>query len=132
MGFPPDKVVFDSPCKTKNDIKTALEAGIIMNLDNEHEAQVVDDLLKHQCKDFKPNVIGVRINPVVGEGAIAMMSTASKLSKFGVPLVAETKERIIEMYREYTWLNGIHFHVGSQGVPIELFVNAAKVCKRFR
>ena len=43
------------------------------------------------------------------------------------PLVAETKDRILDLYQKYTWLNGIHFHVGSQGVPIELFVNAAKV-----
>ena len=125
VGFAPHKVVFDSPCKTKNDIQTALEAGIIMNLDNEHEVKVVDDLLK--IKDFPPTVLGIRINPVVGEGSIAMMSTASKLSKFGVPLVAETKDRILDLYQKYTWLNGIHFHVGSQGVPIELFVNAAKV-----
>ena len=44
VGFPSDKVVFDSPCKTRADIKTAIETGIIMNLDNEHEAEVVDEL----------------------------------------------------------------------------------------
>ena len=42
------------------DIKIAIEAGIIMNLDNEHEAQMVDELLKNQCKDFQPNIIGMR------------------------------------------------------------------------
>ena len=31
-----------------------------MNLDNEHEAQMVDELLKNQCKDFQPNIIGMR------------------------------------------------------------------------
>ena len=69
----------------------------------------------------------LRVNPVVGEGKIGMMSTASKLSKFGVPLTQETKDRVLELYKTYPWLNGIHFHVGSQGVPIELFVNGAKV-----
>ena len=119
-----------------------------MNLDNEHEAYIVDQLLKNECKDFKPYIIGIRyiykklkkkklnqlihlflsrVNPVVGEGKIGMMSTASKLSKFGVPLTQETKDRVLELYKTYPWLNGIHFHVGSQGVPIELFVNGAKV-----
>ena len=42
------------------DIKIAIEAGIIMNLDNEHEAEMVDELLKNQCKDFQPNIIGMR------------------------------------------------------------------------
>ena len=75
------------------DIKGALEAGIIMNLDNEHEAEVLDQLLKNECKDFKPYIIGVRINPVVGAGKIAMISTATKLSKFGLPLTKETKDK---------------------------------------
>lgn len=101
-----------------------------MNLDNEQEAAAVDELLKGQCSQFKPYIIGLRINPVVGGGAIAMMSTATKLSKFGVPLTEETKERILGMYKDYEWLNGIHFHVGSQGIPIELFVNGAKVSSK--
>ena len=42
------------------DVKTAIEAGIIMNLDNEHEAEMVDELLKNECKDFQPNIIGMR------------------------------------------------------------------------
>ena len=75
----------------KADIKTAIETGIVMNLDNEYEAEMVDELLKNQCKDFQPNIIGMRINPVVGGGEHAILSTATKLSKFGVPLMAETK-----------------------------------------
>ena len=98
-----------------------------MNLDNEQEAEMVDNLLKNECANFKPYIIGMRINPVVGGGAIAMMSTATKLSKFGLPLTEETKDRILELYQKYKWMNGIHFHVGSQGIPIELFVNGAKV-----
>ena len=56
-------------------MKTALEAGIIMNLDNEHEAEIVDDLIKNECKHFPASIIGIRINPVVGGGAINMVST---------------------------------------------------------
>lgn len=101
-----------------------------MNLDNEHEAELVDNLLKNECKNFQSASIGLRINPVVGGGAIAIVSTATKLSKFGVPLTVETKDKVIKIYKDYSWLNGIHFHVGSQGVPIELFVDGAKVIKK--
>ena len=31
------------------DVKTALEAGIVMNLDNELEAEMVETLLKNEC-----------------------------------------------------------------------------------
>ena len=55
------------------------------------------------------------------------MNQYIKLSKFGLPLMEQTKERIIGLYKSYEWMNGIHFHVGSQGIPINLFVNGAKV-----
>ena len=69
------------------------------------------------------STIGLRINPVVGGGNISMMSTATKLSKFGLPLMDETRERLIQIYVDNPWLTGIHIHVGSQGVPLERFVS---------
>ena len=65
--------------------------------------------------------------PVVGGGNISILNTATKKSKFGLPLVDETRGRILDLYHKYQWLNGIHFHVGSQGNPIQLFVESAKV-----
>ena len=68
-------------------------------------------------------VIGLRINPVVGAGHIAMISTATKQSKFGLPLTDETKDRIIKLFKDNAWLSCVHIHVGSQGVPLEKFVD---------
>ena len=79
------------------------------------------------CVAFSEELNFKRINPVVGGGEHAILSTATKLSKFGVPLIDETKERIIGLYKSYKWMNGIHAHVGSQGIPINLFGNAVKV-----
>ena len=60
-----------------------------------------------------------------------MFSPKLKLSKFlNLNWTLGTimpENRIIGLYKSYAWLNGVHFHVGSQGVPIELFVDAAKV-----
>jgi len=39
----------------------------------------------------------------------------------------QTKSKITELYEKYDWLSGVHFHVGSQGIPMELFVKGAKV-----
>ena len=44
-----------------------------MNLDNEYEACIVDQLLKNECRDFEPPVIGMRVNPVVGGGKIGFV-----------------------------------------------------------
>ena len=101
--------------------------GIVINLDNDYEMETVDDLLKTVCRGCKPASIGLRVNPVVGGGSIAIISTATKLSKFGLPLTDETRSRILALYKRYEWLSGIHFHVGSQGCALDLFVKAAEV-----
>ena len=67
-------------------------------------------------------VIGLRINPVVGAGNIAMISTATPQSKFGLPLTKDTCERILSLYQNNPWLTAVHIHVGSQGVPLTKFV----------
>ena len=134
------------------DLKKALDLGVIINLDNEVEMQLVDDLLKKECRDTSTRSIGLRVNPgintegktrdhvlniftllvtVVGGGSISIFNTATKMSKFGLPLLDETRTRILDLYKKYSWLNSIHFHVGSQGNPIQLFVEAAKVSMKY-
>jgi len=126
LGFEPSKVVFDSPVKTPKDIREAIDLGLHMNLDNEQEVKVVNSYISNIGSQKWP-VIGLRINPVVGAGKIDMMSTASKLSKFGLPLMEETQEIVVKLYVENPWMTGIHIHVGSQGVPLEKFVNGCRV-----
>ena len=90
--------------------------------------ELVDNLLATSCSGYTPYSIGLRINPVVGAGSIDIMSTATKASKFGLPVTENTRSKIIDLYQKYNWLNGIHFHVGSQGVALPLFVAAARFC----
>lgn len=37
----------------------------------------------------------------------------------------------MDYFTKYKWLSGVHFHVGSQGIPLDLFVKGAKVCMEF-
>ena len=96
-------------------------------MDNDLEIGIVDDLLKNECKDSKSSMIGLRINPCVGGGSVAINNTGIRSSKFGVPLVDETRDKILDLYKKYEWLNSIHYHVGNLGCPLQLFINAAKV-----
>jgi len=115
-GFPADTIVFDSPAKTQGEIRAALELGIALNIDNFQELARVRAALAVQSSS---SVIGFRLNPQVGVGTIAAMSTATHTSKFGVPL-EENRMQLLEVYLHHPWLIGVHTHIGSQGCPFEL------------
>jgi len=44
------KVIYGSPCKSKADLEQVIKQGLQINLDNEHEVQIVDQLLKTSCR----------------------------------------------------------------------------------
>ena len=118
-GFAPGQIVFDSPAKTRGEIRTALLRGMTLNIDNFQELERVDALMAEL--GASDAVVGIRINPQVGVGTIAAMSTATRTSKFGIALDDPgNRERILAAYRERPWLTCVHTHVGSQGCPLEL------------
>lgn len=126
-GCPPEKIIFDSPAKTRDEIAFALEKGLHLNLDNFDELQRVATLAPSGPRGH----VGIRVNPQVGRGSISMTSVAGRLSKFGVPL--KTRRRaLIEAFERYSWLDGLHVHVGSQGCTLDQLIDAAKVVWAFR
>jgi len=121
-GFMPETIVFDSPCKTREEIEYALRAGVYLNADSFEELDRIAEILK--TLESK-STIGLRINPQVGTGSIKSTSVADLVSKFGIP-INEKRERIIEYYRKYSWLSGIHVHIGSQGCPVPLLIEGIR------
>lgn len=121
-GFSPKRIVFDSPAKTKAELKLALEKGIYLNIDNFQEFDRVKELLA--TGQYKDTLIGIRVNPQVGGGKIEALSTATATSKFGIP--TEYLDKLYELYLSHEWLNGIHVHVGSQGCPLDLIAQGIR------
>lgn len=123
-GFPYDRLVFDSPAKTVEELETALAHGIAINLDNFQELARVDRLLAGR-EPVGP--IGLRVNPQVGAGAIGAMSTATATSKFGVALRDPgAVDAVIDAFARRPWLNRLHAHVGSQGCPLPLIAQGIR------
>ncbi|MEE1768420.1 diaminopimelate decarboxylase [Streptomyces sp. JV185] len=123
-GFTYDRLVFDSPAKTVQELEFALAHGIAINLDNFQEMARVDRLLAGR---EAAGPIGVRVNPQVGAGVIGAMSTATETSKFGVALRDPgAEDAVIEAFERRPWLDRLHAHVGSQGCPLPLIAEGIR------
>ena len=118
-GIPAARTVLDSPAKTVAELREALALGIAVNADNPEELARIDALRAEAAGSDSP--VGLRVNPQIGAGSIGAMSTATATSKFGVALRDPgAEEWVLRAYAERPWLNRLHTHTGSQGVPLEL------------
>lgn len=117
-GFEPADIVFDSPAKSVRELRQALALGVAVNIDNFQELKRIQHLVELSPSS---SPLGIRVNPQIGVGAIAEMSTAGSHSKFGVALEDPgNREALIAAYAANPGLNRIHTHVGSQGCPLPL------------
>jgi diaminopimelate decarboxylase len=121
-GFSPERIVFDSPCKTKKEIEYALKLGVYFNADSFDELDRIAEILETVKST---SIIGVRINPQVGSGSIQSTSVAGTISKFGIPL-NDHAEKLKAYYLKYHWLKSIHVHIGSQGCPVPLIIEGIR------
>lgn len=115
-----ERVVFDSPAKSVDEIAQAMRLGVYLNADNFDELYRIGRA--HESCGSKSS-IGLRINSMVGGGTIQQTSVSQSNSKFGVPLLSD-RQRILDAFATHPWLNGLHVHVGSQGCQLPLLVEA--------
>ncbi|MFF5255822.1 diaminopimelate decarboxylase [Streptomyces leeuwenhoekii] len=114
-GVPPEHTVLDSPAKTPQELREALELGIAVNADNPQELERIDGLMR---TTGSRSPLGVRVNPQIGGGSIEALSTATATSKFGVALRDEgAREWVVRAFLDRPWLTRLHTHTGSQGIP---------------
>jgi diaminopimelate decarboxylase len=119
-GCPAERLVYDSPAKTVREIEEALRLGVYLNADNFEE---LERIAAARGSVDTQSVVGLRVNTMVGGGAIEHTSVSRAGSKFGVPLSTD-RERIIAAFAKYPWLSGLHVHVGSQGCRLALLAEA--------
>eukprot|EP00596_Hydrurales_sp_CCMP1899_P009885 CAMPEP_0119053314 /NCGR_PEP_ID=MMETSP1177-20130426/74352_1 /TAXON_ID=2985 /ORGANISM="Ochromonas sp, Strain CCMP1899" /LENGTH=588 /DNA_ID=CAMNT_0007033237 /DNA_START=507 /DNA_END=2274 /DNA_ORIENTATION=- len=95
-GCDSSKVVFDSPCKTVEELHFSLTLGVHININSLGELEKIKNILKslHEKGLSSTSSIGLRLNPLIGSGAIAALSTATETSKFGVPLAPLSSKEI--------------------------------------
>jgi len=119
LGFAPEKVVYDSPCKSRAEITWALDHGIVYNVDSWSELERVDAYAASHGTQVGNATVGLRVNPLVGAGKVGALSVSTESSKFGIP-VGDDHEPILAAFRSRPWLTSLHVHVGSAGGQLEL------------
>ncbi|WP_069658028.1 diaminopimelate decarboxylase [Arcticibacter eurypsychrophilus] len=119
VGFPSDQVVFAGVGKSDDEIITALELNIYcFNVESVQELEIINDLA---AKVGKRARVALRINPNVDAYTHHNITTGLEENKFGInqwelPACAEYLNRA-----QNIWLEGIHFHIGSQITNLTVF-----------
>ncbi len=123
-GIPANKIVFSGVGKTREEMRSGLEAGIYQfNIESEPELLVLDDVARGLGKRAP---IALRINPDVDAKTHAKINTGTAETKFGIPF-----DRAREAYAHAATLKGIEIvgvdvHIGSQITDLEPFETAFK------
>jgi diaminopimelate decarboxylase len=126
-GADPKKIVYSGVGKRKDEIKFALECGILcFNVESEGELHVINE--QASLMECVANV-SIRVNPDVAVETHPYISTGMKENKFGIPY-----KDALEIYLKASKLKslnitGIDFHIGSQITTIEPYLDSLKSIK---
>ena len=121
-GGDPRKVVFSGVGKSTDEIRQALQAGILcFNIESQAELRRVSDLARSAGATAD---VSLRVNPDVDPKTHPYISTGHKRNKFGVPCVAA-----LSLYREAASLPGLRVagidcHIGSDITAMAPFLDA--------
>lgn len=121
-GIPASKIVYSGVGKTREEIRYALKAGILMfNVESEPELRIIRAEAKRLGKRA---AISIRVNPDVDPQTHPYISTGLKKNKFGLSV-----ETALNLFKQAsTWpemeIKGIDCHIGSQLTSLQPFLDA--------
>jgi diaminopimelate decarboxylase len=106
------RTVFSGVGKTREEIETALRAGILLfNVESEEEL----DLLAACAARLKKTArVGLRVNPEVSARTHPYISTGLRKHKFGIPIARARRLYARAATSGYLDVAGVSVHIGSQ------------------
>jgi diaminopimelate decarboxylase len=123
-GGDPGKVVFSGVGKTREEMKAAIEAGILFfNVESEEELHVLNSV---GIELGKKAPVALRVNPDIDPKTHPYISTGFKKSKFGIEI-----GRALKVYKEANTMKGVDViaidaHIGSQIFDLTPLVDSVK------
>jgi diaminopimelate decarboxylase len=123
-GFEPSDIVFTGVGKTREEIESAIAAGI--GTINAESAGELDRLATTAARLGRVARVAVRVNPDIDAHSHPNISTGLKSNKFGVPI--QEARAIYGERRTVASLKfvGVHVHIGSQITSAEPLARAAR------
>ena len=121
-GIPADRIIFSGVGKTPDEMRAALEAGILLfNVESLSELRALDAVARELGVKAP---VALRVNPDVNPQTHAYIATGLRTSKFGIPY-----DLALEAYEEAAGLKGVEvvgadMHIGSQLTKAAPFADA--------
>lgn len=131
IGF--EKIIFNGPIKTESALFSALENGVIINLDSEYE---VDSILKYKKENPQKEIyVGLRINvKLTDENGNSTIQCGLRSGRFGFTLESLQKT-IPALHEAGVKIVSIHGHTSSSDRAVANYAIIAdrmlEVCKSF-
>ena len=121
-GFRGDQIIFGGVGKTEQELREALEAGVLLvNAESEAEVRHLDRIAG-ELGVLAP--VGLRVNPeVTVDSSHKYIKTGEKGAKFGIPFDDVLSVARLTAELPNTELVGLDMHIGSQLFRIEGYLD---------
>jgi diaminopimelate decarboxylase len=117
-GGDPSKVVFAGVGKTDEDLRAALDVGVLsIQVESEGEARRLDRIAR--ARDARAPV-ALRVNPGIEARTHPAVATGGERAKFGMDLASVL--RVLRARWSNLEIAGLHAHVGSQIFEVSTYV----------
>jgi len=121
-GVPPSKIIFSGVGKTREEMREALKADILMfNVESSSELRVLDEVAREMGARAP---VALRVNPDVDPLTHKYVATGLKTSKFGIPYTQALAAYEEAAQRPGLQVVGAQMHIGSQLTKSAPFADA--------
>jgi diaminopimelate decarboxylase len=119
-GFEPRNILYTSNNIAFNEIETAQQLGVHINIDS------LSNLEKFGKKFGHSYPVGIRIRPNIMAGGNLKISTGHTKSKFGIPI--EQMDEVLDLVASTNlFIRNLHIHTGSEIKDVEIFAKGMEV-----
>ena len=119
-GFRPEEILYTPNCVSFEEIKEAVNLGVMINVDN-------ISILEQFGNEFHDTVpVCIRLNPHIMAGGNTKISTGHVDSKFGISIYQ--LPHILRVVKTcHIHVVGLHMHTGSDILDSEVFLRGADI-----